>query len=652
MRLLYLYVESHRCLKGMSLNFDAAERFDVEPDTKKQGRVILKYIKGKGLIAKEFWDIFRDGKALGSVESISGIIGKNGMGKTSVASMLYNVCQPVDDPQGRPPHYICIYKSGLSYVCMHGNHWKLDASSLPKDIKKAWQEKVCLQTDIPFDFIYYSPFTSTEQSISSYGKSYIDISTGGLLKRSITERNPVGEAAFSELAFNEYIKILRFVNVCNAKGMRLPKDIPLPLPIAVDVMANKRIRKELNARIDNIKREPHYDIKYVDVSGFLRELLKICESEYFVFRVLGAFLASLVIADWPLIEKFDAKVVKSYECLSKYAKIVTRLQGTEAVLREMSGVIVEDAAERKMQQRLLGSYSELKRTLESDAQLVRICKRLSIHLASIIELLSEMCEYCQMKFGKTKTAWAHHKSDMTFYVKLPEDEKRLSRWADLIVKSNPFMTFLQFSFTKMSSGEMAYLSMLGRLYHVFSRPNFKRTIPYSSQKDVVVFLDEAETTLHPMWQRYLVYVLIWFVTKFAKGKSVHLIFASHSPVLLSDIPKGNVCFLEFDKSKSRTCCLSADEVAISNTFGANIFDLYRVPFFLAQGPMGAFAKHKIDSALKDVAECVRHRVGSDKNNAELPAEAKFTLKLSGDPCLEKYLRGLIEGGLLCDIFRV
>ena len=60
---------------------------------------------------------------------------------------------------------------------------------------------------------------------------------------------------------------------------------------------------------------------------------------------------------------------------------------------------------------------------------------------------------------------------------------------------SPFLTFD--ILPKMSSGEMAFLSMFARLYRfVWDKTNL--------EDEVMIFLDEAETTLHPEWQRRLV----------------------------------------------------------------------------------------------------------------------------------------------------
>ena len=160
---------------------------------------------------------------------------------------------------------------------------------------------------------------------------------------------------------------------------------------------------------------------------------------------------------------------------------------------------------------------------------------------------------------------------------------------------------LDVEFSNMSSGEMAYLSLFAKLYE---------GLKDIDNRDVVIFLDEAETTLHPVWQRKLLYNMIWFVEKFLKGKLVHLVFASHSTMLLSDVPKQNVILLQpKDRGGKRQGEIAQYWNALDNTFGANVFDLMRLPFGLDDGVMGLWAKKKLDGLIDTIEQ--QHQLSGD-----------------------------------------
>lgn len=165
-------------------------------------------------------------------------------------------------------------------------------------------------------------------------------------------------------------------------------------------------------------------------------------------------------------------------------------------------------------------------------------------------------------------------------------------------------------------------------------PNGHKSVDRKSRRDrnVLVFLDESETTLHPEWQRCIVQNVIWFFETMTKGLHVHVVFASHSPILLSDIPRGNVVYLD-DEIKVRGHQLA-------NTFAANIFDLYQHSFMLAGGPTGEFARNRVSAALRDLADCISKSKPVDPKMLEI-------FSLVGDPAILAYLDHLRKVGLLC-----
>ena len=75
------------------------------------------------------------------------------------------------------------------------------------------------------------------------------------------------------------------------------------------------------------------------------------------------------------------------------------------------------------------------------------------------------------------------------------------------------------------------------------------------------------------------------------SKQIHLIISSHSPFILSDLPKENIIFLE----KGKQVYPFDDR---KQTFGANIHTLLSHGFFMKDGLMGEFAKDKIQSIIK------------------------------------------------------
>ncbi len=211
-------------------------------------------------------------------------------------------------------------------------------------------------------------------------------------------------------------------------------------------------------------------------------------------------------------------------------------------------------------------------------------------------------------------------------------DSELFKFLDLHKRVHVIIPFLKIDFVpRISAGEMAYLTMFGRIYAYL-----QNQLPmHLSNKDFVLFVDEGETTLHPDWQRQLVWNVIWFVERFAEKRRAHVIFASHSPVVLSDIPDSNVLFLERRGQNAGVvdCKSRYDVYDFSNTFGAHIFDLYNRDFAMIDGTIGKFANGKIREAMS--------RFGT-KRDEYTKREDEKVISMIGDPFIRNYIQDQVE----------
>ena len=69
-------------------------------------------------------------------------------------------------------------------------------------------------------------------------------------------------------------------------------------------------------------------------------------------------------------------------------------------------------------------------------------------------------------------------------------------------------------------------------------------------------------------------------------KNINIVFVTHSPFILSDIPKCNVLFLKDGMPK---------DIMQENTFGANVHTLLKNGYFMPNLPIGEFAYGKINN---------------------------------------------------------
>ena len=180
--------------------------------------------------------------------------------------------------------------------------------------------------------------------------------------------------------------------------------------------------------------------------------------------------------------------------------------------------------------------------------------------------------------------------------------------------------FLTFEYVPIpSAGELSYLTFYARLYDVL---HMKQN--YLFKKNIIICLDEFETTLHPSLQRKAVYAIMKFLNivtpiifkETEQRPTYQLIFATHSPLLLSDFPEGTVTHLKKNEGTV---------IARQSTLAANIYDLYRDSFFLDY-PIGEFSRALILKAI----------------NTEDKEESEIIINEVSDPILKRMIRATKE----------
>lgn len=145
-----------------------------------------------------------------------------------------------------------------------------------------------------------------------------------------------------------------------------------------------------------------------------------------------------------------------------------------------------------------------------------------------------------------------------------------------------------FPFSKLSSGERQLVYTISTiLYHIRNLNSIKGNIRRLKYNHINIILDEIELYFHPEFQREFVYNLIRSIQNLDFNiESINILLATHSPFILSDVPKKNVLFVEYGKTV-------VDRMQ-EDTFGANIHTLLQNGFFLNGVPIGDFAKQKIN----------------------------------------------------------
>lgn len=170
----------------------------------------------------------------------------------------------------------------------------------------------------------------------------------------------------------------------------------------------------------------------------------------------------------------------------------------------------------------------------------------------------------------------------------------------------------------ISSGHKAYLNLFSLIYSEIRRVK---------NINLLICIDEGDLYLHPKWQIEFFSKLLNVIPQIYDG-NIQLILTSHSPFLLSDIPKQCLTILDKDSES-----YSIDGINLKKeTFAGNIYDLYEAPFFLGNQKKSVFSTKKI----KEIINIVKNK--NDFDNKEI----KKLIELVGDDIINFHLKKIWE----------
>ena len=208
------------------------------------------------------------------------------------------------------------------------------------------------------------------------------------------------------------------------------------------------------------------------------------------------------------------------------------------------------------------------------------------------------------------------------YVNLDHLPPAIYKWDVLFKKVGNAVADIEFD--SFSSGEKQMLNSTGAIiYHLQNLTDTAIT----RYRNVNIILEEIELYYHPDYQRRLIKQLLNQMegANIPNIDQINILFVTHSPFILSDIPKNEVLFLEDGLPKS---------TMQENTFGANIHSLLKNGFFLPNLPMGEFAYEKINEMFRKLNE-------GDLKKEELN-EFYRQILLVGEPYLRSQLMGMLK----------
>ena len=164
--------------------------------------------------------------------------------------------------------------------------------------------------------------------------------------------------------------------------------------------------------------------------------------------------------------------------------------------------------------------------------------------------------------------------------------------------------------------------------------NFFARLEYIKEKlpkNVVLLMDEPDLNLHPSLQQEFMEYLYSYINTWYSEKKVSIVIATHSPLLLSDVPKQNITFLyENEAGKVEVVDWTSEKfIKFRETFGGNIHSLFYNSFFMEKGSIGMHARLMLEKYYDQLDEL------EPNTNYYTENEIYEMLNNIGEPILKK-----------------
>jgi len=630
MELAFIWIENYRCLKDLNINF--SNDFEFYYDTKSK---TLSQRPKTEISTSNFWG--------NHILNLTAIIGENGVGKTSLFNFLKIIYQDLNiilDGSNRKLQY-----SKLSYIAIFkiNNKYYQFANGVSSYVKTTLPNLITVVRQLSkLKLIYYSNFF--DYSSLDETSSVIDLSTNslvsGIIQKLVVEAEKNGDV-YAGGKFQYLFKtteIISQLELISNFDKHIPFQIPNQLSVAVRFeVAKERYLHEYDLRPkdeespkvnktkksaveekEHIKFEAETEEDYEELSKQSNRSKTISALEHIIYRLEG-----------PLLNKYSNDQIRlRFKRLLQQAVLINFFEDVvfhkNLVVDEyLNGFnILKAFTPNKLaqQEELDDLFRFVLDKVSSYLGIKLSSKGINTWIDRFVEIITRQCEFIPDK-------------DLLNIQLLSDDIPRFR----LLLKeltTFPFSPILDIYWNGISSGENAFVTLFSRIYQMRKTVNKK---DYS----VILLLDESEINFHPDWQRRLVKHLTLVIPEMLPLCSLQFIISSHSPLILSDIPKSNVIFLEKSNSTIQVSQLSDRK----QTFAANIHTLLSDAFFMKEGTIGDLAKEKINW----VIDQLNSRYAVFEQNI---TEIKKIVDLIGEPVIRAKLAGMINEKLEINLHNI
>lgn len=162
------------------------------------------------------------------------------------------------------------------------------------------------------------------------------------------------------------------------------------------------------------------------------------------------------------------------------------------------------------------------------------------------------------------------------------------------INEDEIQGLLDVKFRNMSTGEIELVNGFSNLYTAVNIGLNNKQV-----SSILLLLDEPDASFHPEWSRKYIDSITKFLNQVSFGRVIkfQIIISTHSPFIVSDIPKEHIICIDVIEDELG----NLHRIAKKSNFGfmSNFYDIIQSDFFMSSS-IGEFAKSVFDDIIKRI----------------------------------------------------
>lgn len=577
MRLIAIYIDTFPPFKDCTLNFDSEFDFDISPNSGKNSCEVNVRKLNRQI------DIFRNYSG-----SVTGVIGKSGTGKTSISILLRNL---FDERRSVSNIMYLIHETDGKYYFDRVNE-KLRTLPVPIDVEIVG-DKIDLINLTSTDSDKKKRFDNQNKHLVFHSSSLTGLNDSYYRDKNITNlsldyslRSYLKKEKIDEL-FTDYSKLGgrgNFEMITPFFKEQQSAFFKTILGIKKD-LGEEELFKEILEFPNSIDFRINVDSERIKGDRFPKNLNLLSPT----MKNFSVHLQSNISTSKDLVKR--VKIISLLYLLCNHSTIEkVGKKAIDMIVKELNGVDFKSVDMLFSSVRNVDFYFEL-----------------MLHSFSVLDELAE-----KDVFNFSEDAL------LTPSTEFNDDADKLSKQINLInlLLETEIITYNWME--RISAGQRVILQLISDLEKCTDKI-----------KDVnpLFFFDEIDLHLHPEWQRQILHAILIYLRK-REVKNFQLIFTTHSPFVLTDIPSYHI--KSFDSSGK----LLRSNVENNKTFAGNLNDLL-VNTMEIESFNGSLS-HEI------IQDAINYLRNDDSKFIKTESQLKNLLEIIGEPLLRGHLEGMLN----------